>query len=512
MSNVARLIGNSTWNGAAFLVGVGLNLISLPFAIRHIGISEFGLAGLIIACVAPAMVFSNTLYQVTTRELAQAFAKDGAEVSATVFATAFALALLGGGLAFGLLVAVAPHLAERSFHLASHNNSDLMAAFAIAGAGWMFQCLSVTFQATFAAGQDFRSLAQVNMMTTIATTLCLFVALPMKPAASTFLACQSFGFVSGFLFALMLAIKRFPHQVRTPWIHRGPFLQIVRFGSWQASAQAGGMVAGQADRYLLGAYLGPQYVGFYNVAQRLEEAVYIGVLKLGEVLFPLFSSISEDNTVEHSNMMFRASWLLALVATASLGAIIPVAEPLLTLWTNASVADETYRTLIILSLAGMLGCGTNVFMFFLLGRGQSKHNALISLTTAASVALASFVLLPFFGWAAAGLSTLIGMVAQLILVMVLIRKSFSIPDMSSKTFHFIVSPIFVGAITAMVIYAGWTRQVTPTAWWSMGLMYALSAIAIAGSIIIAAAIGPYRGTCIGDLNRIVVHLSSVLRR
>lgn len=513
MSKVARLIGNSTWNGLAFLIGVSLNLFSLPYVIAHIGISEFGVAGLILACVAPAMVFSNTLYQVLTRELAQSLSDHEVKTSQNIFSTACALALLVGGSLFALIIAAGPPLAASVFDMGSDDARDLLAAFAIGSAGWVFQCMSATFQAPFAARQDFKSLAKINIATTATSTLSIFVLIPMKPMASTYLACQSLGFGCGFLLALVLALKSFRWHLRAPWMYKAPLKRMFRFGSWHASAQVGALIAAQADRYLIGAFLGARYVGFYNVAQRLEEVIYVGVLKLSEVLFPFFSSIGEeDGAAQRSEIMFRASWLVTLTATTALGAVIPVAEPVLHLWTNANLAAEAHRILIILTLAGMLGCGTIVFRFYLLGRGEFRHNALISLATAGFAGVASVALVPQFGWAAAGFSSLIGMLAQLIMIMMLIRKSFAIPDLSFRVFHFIVTPILIGITAALLLYEGMARQAASDEWWRMGLHYVIGATAIAGAIVFAAALGPYRRICLGDLYRIATHLLLRFRR
>ena len=47
------------------------------------------------------------------------------------------------------------------------------------------------------------------------------------------------------------------------------------------------------------------------------------------------------------------------------------------LWSNKS---RTF--LVVLSIAGMLGCSANVFAFYLLASGRSRSNALISFVTA----------------------------------------------------------------------------------------------------------------------------------
>ena len=139
-----------------------------------------------------------------------------------------------------------------------------------------------------------------------------------------------------------------------PAIDRGALGKLVKLGGWQFAAQGGALIAAQADRYLLGALLQPQFVGFYTIAQRLEEAVYIGVLKVGEILFPFFSTLQKEADDRKADLLFRSSWILNVLAASALGGLIPVAGPLLHLWTGAEVATEAQNVLVILSIAGIL--------------------------------------------------------------------------------------------------------------------------------------------------------------
>src|SRR5580692_11055444 len=91
----SHLLGNSAWNAAAFAVGVGLNLLILPFVVFRLGLPAFGVAGLVTACVAPALAFSNALALSTTRELAQRLAPGERADARRFFAKAVLLAGAG---------------------------------------------------------------------------------------------------------------------------------------------------------------------------------------------------------------------------------------------------------------------------------------------------------------------------------------------------------------------------------------------------------------------------------
>jgi len=64
----------------------------------RLGLSTFGVAGLVTACVAPALAFSNALALSTTRELAQRLAPDERDDARRCFAAAL---LLAGGIVVG---------------------------------------------------------------------------------------------------------------------------------------------------------------------------------------------------------------------------------------------------------------------------------------------------------------------------------------------------------------------------------------------------------------------------
>ena len=110
-----RLVGNSAWNAAAFSLGVGLNLLILPFVLSRLGLAAFGVASLVTACIAPAQAFSSSLALSTVQQLAQRLAPDERAHARRVFAAALLLALGMGGLIATILCLAGPPLARLVF-------------------------------------------------------------------------------------------------------------------------------------------------------------------------------------------------------------------------------------------------------------------------------------------------------------------------------------------------------------------------------------------------------------
>jgi O-antigen/teichoic acid export membrane protein len=500
MSN-SHLLGNSAWNAGAFLVNVGLNFFILPFALLQMGASVFGAAGLVTACVAPALAFSNALALSTTRELAFRLRPEERDDARRVFATALLLAC-AGGLPIALILAfVGPPVARHVFNLNSEVTGDLSRAFVFGAAGWLCQCGSMIFLSLFTARQDYARLASISVVSTAVSAVSMLLLVPRWPQASTFLGCQALGFAAGLLVAFVASRRIMGAWIARPALHRGPLGGLVNLGGWQFAAQSGSVFASQADRYLLGAFLAPQFVGYYTIAQRLEEAIYIGVLKIGEILFPFFSSVQKESGERIADLLFRSSWVLNLLAVSVLGALIPVAAPLLQAWTGNEVAAQTQGLLVVLSVAGMLGCASNVFAYYLLANGRSHSNAIIALVTALAMLLTSGIALPYFGWRAAGWSACAGMVAQIAVTTILLRQSFDLSDMWSRVAHFVLQPLATGIVTALALgYVARQRLFDPAPhWWLVGILYGAAVGIIFVVVAMVSRFGPYGAVCWRDL-------------
>ena len=501
----SHLLGNSAWNASAFLVTVGLNFLVLPFVLFRLGAGVFGVAGLVTACIAPALAFSNAIASSTTRELAHRLAPGERDDARRFFATALLLAGAGGVPIAVIFALAGPPIARHIFHLDGEVAGDLARAFVFAAAGWLCQCIAAVFLAIFTARQNYSRLASISVVTVVVSTASMLVLVPLWPEASTYLGCQALGFAVGLLMSFTLSRWMVGEWVAPPALHRGPLSGLLDVGAWQFAAQSGGLIAGQADRYLLGAFLAPQFVGYYTIAQRLEEAIYIGILKIGEILFPFFSSLQKESSERMADLLFRSSWVLNLLAATVLGAVIPVAGPLLHAWTGKEVAIETQGLLVVLAVAGMLGCASNVFAYYLLANGRSRSTALIALATVFVTLTASAIALPYFGWHAAGWSAFLGMTAQIVVTMVLLRRSFKLADMWPRLVHFVLQPLGTGIATAIGLryVVGERLFGYPSHWWFVGISYCVAACIIFVVVAAVSRIGPYGETCWRDLRLII---------
>ncbi|MGB8401061.1 MAG: hypothetical protein WCE35_19940, partial [Bradyrhizobium sp.] len=205
-------------------------MLVLPFVLFRLGATVFGVAGLVTACIAPALAFGNSLALSTTRELANRLAPGERAESRRFFATSLLLAGAGGVPIAMLLALTGPPLARHIFHLDGEVADDLTLAFLFGAAGWLSQCVSGVFLALFTARQDYARLASVSMASAVISTSAMLVLIPRWPQASTFLGCQALGFAIGLLASFAIARRRLCEWMAWPALHRGPFGGLVTLG------------------------------------------------------------------------------------------------------------------------------------------------------------------------------------------------------------------------------------------------------------------------------------------
>jgi O-antigen/teichoic acid export membrane protein len=143
------------------------------------------------------------------------------------------------------------------------------------------------------------------------------------------------------------------------------------------------------------------------------------------VLFPTFSHLQgQDNKQRESMAVMRSSWLLSMLAATILVPVIIWSQDFMRLWLGPLVAADTYRVLQVITLAGLLGSGTSVGIFYLMGIGKTNWSAVISILTGIVVLAGSLVLVPRLGLLGAGWGNVLSMLVRVAVVSAMWRVFF----------------------------------------------------------------------------------------
>lgn len=468
------LAGASSRNLLAFACTLLAQFITVPLVVRWVGLDAFGVASLVIALTAPLTVAGTALAQAMTREMSARIGQSDHDGAKRAQETARVLCLLVCGAGAALIVGLGPWL------LGAIGGNDYSASagwplFFWAAAGWAGQQATLLNQGGCAAIQDFARMARVAAiaaLVTVAATLGM-----------TYLAPTATGYMAGFSLSWVLTwLCWIATSNRSKWLpawhlDRQALGPLLHFGKWQSAAQLAGVASNQVDRYVLAAMVPASVVGQYSTAKRLEEAVYIGVIKLTEVLFPYFGATSGESLESRQRFFVKASWLVGTLSVAVLGPIVPLADGVLRIWAGSEAAVGGAFLLQVLILGGVFGCGSNVFTYCAMGLNLNALVARLAWIYSLLTVGASVALLWWLGPIAAGVGLLAASVVRVIIAMAWVRRDL-FPQIGWSTLIACTGmPMLAGVAIALgLAYAG---RGLVLSWWAVILLYPVIAASIA---------------------------------
>jgi len=408
----SALATHSAWNALSFAIALLAQLLVVPIVIRWIGLAEFGVAGIVLAIFAPFSVVGIVLGQALTRELAEKESRGDKGSANEIFRTAWIVCAL---ISLGIAMLVAAFSPQWLVFLVDgrSNLSGLVLIFAI---GWLAKQLAFIYSGAMVGRRNFKMIAVVSLLSAFVTVLAVLGSTVSRPDALGYLAGMSLSFVLVLLLWHFVSDASKLRFLSYRKLDRAHLSSLFSFGKWQGLSQLAGNISNQADRYLLGVFATPIMIGHYNAANRLQEAAYAFTMKCAEVLFPYFSADEHRGDGQASRAFLLASWIVTTLSVAVLGPIVAVSDALMRLWVGAesAVGDGglLLRTLVV---GGIIGCGSNVFTYFAMGRGRTDLLASLSWAYSLVTISGTYFFMKYLGPQSAGAGLLLASLVRVAL-------------------------------------------------------------------------------------------------
>ena len=132
--------------------------------------------------------------------------------------------------------------------------------------------------------------------------------------------------------------------------------EIIRFGRWILASSAVFFFARQADRLLLGRFMGAEVLGVYSIAVFVSEAVgMVGDRITAGVLYPIFSRVGAGNLPELRLIYYRTRLRLDVLLLPGLGVLAVFGDELVKLLWDPRWEGAGWM-LRILAVRVALGC------------------------------------------------------------------------------------------------------------------------------------------------------------
>jgi len=462
-----RTVTNAGWNVGALAVSMAVLFVATPITVRLLGTDRYGLWALLTAVLAPLTVANLGVGQATVKLVAEEIGAGRPDQAGPYIRTSalYSIAIgLGGWL---VLVLLSGTIVERVFRIAPQDYGLAARCVVWVGATWALSQAASVYAAVPAALQRYSLVSAGSTANVVATAVVGVTVLSLGGDLVAFLQSQAAVQALALAFWVTLARRLMPSLSVVPGWHTSAFRRTLDFGIWQTISNGLGIVAGQADKYVLGVMLPTAAVGLYNIAQTLQVRAYLLVWKMAEVLFPAFSHMQgEGDRTRESRALLRATWLLSTLSVLVLGPLVVWAHDFLRLWMGADVAAGASGVLRVLALAGVIGSSVNASYFYLLGTGRTRWVAAMSLVNTIGVVCGSIALVPRLGLAGAGWGVLAGSLAQVVVTTVAWSRIFRGEVSLRSQLATFYGPVVVGALVAealtqlrlaVVLEVGWAR-------------------------------------------------------
>jgi O-antigen/teichoic acid export membrane protein len=398
-----RLARNSVWNTIGWAGVLAMTIGTLPWFLRLLGETQYGLLALVMSIVAPLGVLDFGMSDATVKYLAESIGRGDMDAAKRYAHSSLAFSTLVGLLGAVVIIAAADPLVTGLFKIPLEHQDVARTSMRWVGVLWCFMQVRQTLMGVVTALQRYDVLAVGTVLTqgsVIGAGLWILVSGGHLAEMLRTQALVAAGFA---VLWCLLAWKLFP-PLRLPLrVDLHSLRKTFGFGFWQMVNTLGGVVSAQSQRWLIGILLPLRAVGYYNIGAQVVLMGYMASYKVGQVLFPEVSRMQGRGEEEGAaRMTVNATWLLTTLSAMLFVPLVVFAHDLIRLYLGVSIAENTTATLRILAIGAGVGCAFAIPSFYLLGTGRSRWLAAMSLVNGIATVVGCLVLIPRLGITGAG--------------------------------------------------------------------------------------------------------------
>jgi O-antigen/teichoic acid export membrane protein len=430
------ILKHAKWNLIALLFTIISNLITIPFVVNKIGVSSFGRAGIVISIWTPLLLIGFILGQSAVKMISARLSMSDELAAQRAISTTFYFCVIFSAISSFIFLIINFFV----LYLKPIDGHPFI-EITLAASAIFFQQFVILFQSFASARQSFKFITKYTAFSSIITIFLIVAFVYISPSVIGYLLGIFLGFlVSAILWWVGLIKLQGPIIFRSYKIEA---LEVFKFFSLQSISQISGSFANQIDRYMLAGFSNIIYVGQYNIANRLQEALNIFVLKATEVTFPHFGKTANASYKERKNFYLMSSWLAVTLSSLTFGPLMALSYAAIDLWVGKSVGSSGGLLLTTLVAGGLVGSGSNVYTYFALGTGQLKNLMKISMVYSFATVGFTIVLILSIGPNAAGFGILLASIIRVILS-IRIVKIYSFKDLKfAELIVCSILPIFI---------------------------------------------------------------------
>jgi O-antigen/teichoic acid export membrane protein len=373
-------------------------LLAAPYLLHHMGAAQFGIWVLASAAVNSGNILSSGFGDAAVKYVSMYRGRGDLPGVARVVRGMLSINLVLSGLLAAALWVVSPYAAEHVAYLDAGLRAACTESFRIGSLLLVVRSLDGVFANAMRAFERYSPPVRISVSFRTGTLV-----------AAVVLVARGFGVVEIMLatlgmaacaavaqgIALRAVVGRF---ALTPSLHRKTLTMIAGFGAFSWLQALSAAVLGQADRLVIGLFLGAPAVACYGLCAQAAQTIH-GIVAAGfHVLFPHLSSRMEAEPLgDLRHTVWQALRTNMLLAIALAVPMVLLSRAILTAWMGAEFARQAWPVLSILAFGFALFAMNVTAHYTLLALGRVRLVTALNLVAGAAMLLLMLVLTPRFG-------------------------------------------------------------------------------------------------------------------
>jgi O-antigen/teichoic acid export membrane protein len=453
-SNRERTIRNVFFNLASQALILGTSFITTPYIVNKLGADSYGVVILLSTILGYLNFLDLGLSGALTRYLTEcASVYDWERFRRLLWSSLIFYASVSSIVAT-LLVLIPSQLISHVINIPPSLHNAFMIAFLIGIAAWVIGFLTLPPHAVLWA---YHRLDMASFSVLISGTLQ-----PILTVTALFLG---YGIVGVSIATLLTNVTVL---ITTVWmstrLHRSwgkpiwdpqSLKPLFRYGGWLTLAQVVTQVAGSLDKILIGTYLSPASVGYYNISTSLPLKLWIIHGAFVSSAFPLIVSLKAHSAsfaeVFHLVSRFTKSILLLLSPFALF--FIFFGHTFLSVWINETYARNGLFCIMLASVYSLISGFSSIFHALLRAWERPDLSTKVYLFATLGYLPLLYVFIRWLGIAGGASALALFSVIELFLVLRFVQKIFKINLSSWYSIllnrHFFILMV-IGALLALL--------------------------------------------------------------
>ena len=443
-------------------VNVGLGIVLMPFTVRHLGASEYGLWMLVASLTYYFQLLDLGYGSGLVRHVAEADARgdvDGVNRMLSTFVVVYA----GLGLAAGIGTIVLMLWAVPKFpHLSPEDIRRGQLVLAMIGIRTAVGFPMTVFGAATTARQRFALNNTVAIVIALANGAVTYAVLATGHGLLTLVACTSALGLAGYGAYAWTARRAFPElRIRPSSFSRGLVRDVTTFSIYLFIIDIAIQIGFNLDNVVVGAALGTSAVAVYAVTLRLADYQRQLCNQFNGFLFPIVVRLRASGSVAALQTMLIEGTRIALVLVTGVTiGVIGFGRPLLVRWMGPGF-EAGAIPLYVLALTGVVLVGQGPLGNILLGTGRHRLVAFVSLGEAIANLALSVILVRRFGMLGVAMGTAVPIaIANLCILLPAACRQVHVP--LTRFLRLVLPAPLTGALPAIAACAALRIWLPPT--------------------------------------------------